>query len=165
MMKNEKEKIVENVNKVWVFDIDGTLADNDHRQHLLEGKKDWDAFFALQHKDEPYQPVLDVLHALANDRPGDEVIIVTARDERFREETLEWLNRHIPWMSNDKMYMRPLGHRGDDDKLKVQIIKTWLQRHPAYKVGAIFDDRHRIIDAFREEGWYTFECNQSRKEF
>ena len=79
------------MNKVWVFDIDGTLADNEHRMHHLDGKKEWDAFFSKQHLDEPYQPVIDVLHALANDRPGDAVIIVTARDERFREETLEWL--------------------------------------------------------------------------
>jgi len=154
------------MNKVWVFDIDGTLADNEHRMHHLDnGKKEWDAFFAKQHLDEPFQPVIDVLHALANDRPDDAVIIVTARDERFREDTLEWLNRHIPWISHDHMYMRPRGFRGDDDKMKVDIIKTWLQRHPNYKVGAIFDDRHRIIDAFRNEGWYTFECNQTRKEF
>ena len=155
-----------NVNKVWIFDIDGTLADNEHRMHHLDnGKKEWDAFFSKQHLDEPYQPVIDVLHALANDRPGDAVIIVTARDERFREETLEWLNKHIPWISHDHMYMRPLGFRGNDDIMKVDIIKNWLTNNPGYKVGAIFDDRHRIIDAFRNEGWYTFECNQSRKEF
>lgn len=150
--------------KVWVFDIDGTLADNDHRQHFLDGKKDWDAFFAIQHLDEPYQAVLDVLHALALD--GHKVIVVTARDARFRDETLEWLNKHIGYEFLDEdLYMRPLGHRGNDDVLKVDIIKQWLVDHPGYKVGAIFDDRHRIIDAFRKEGWYTFECNQTRKEF
>lgn len=155
--------------KVWVFDIDGTLADNDHRMHHLEnGKKNWDAFFAEQHKDEPYQAVLDVLHALAYDRGkmlGDKIIIVTARDERFRLDTMEWINRHIPWLPEEDVHMRPLGFRGDDDKMKVRIIKDWLAANPGYTVGAIFDDRHRIIDAFRAEGWYTFECNQSRKEF
>lgn len=155
--------------KVWVFDIDGTLADNEHRMHHLEnGKKNWDAFFAEQGKDEPYQAVLDVLHALAFDRCkmlGDRVIIVTARDERFREDTIEWLNKHIEFDISDSIYMRPLGYRGDDDKMKVRIIKDWLAANPGYKVGAIFDDRHRIIDAFRNEGWYTFECNQARKEF
>jgi hypothetical protein len=154
--------------KVWVFDIDGTLADNEHRQHHLDGKKNWDAFFAEQHKDEPYQAVLDVLHALAFDRCkvlGDRVIIVTARDERFRDDTLDWLHKHIEFDISDSVYMRPLGHRGNDDVLKVDIIKQWLVDHPGYKVGAIFDDRHRIIDAFRNEGWYTFECNQARKEF
>jgi len=154
------------MNKLWVFDIDNTLANVHHRwDHLRNGKKEWDQFFAKQHLDEPYQPVLDVLHALANDRLGDEIIVVTGRDERFREVSLEWLNRHVEWFNNENLYMRPAGNREDDDVLKVKIIKTWLQRHPSYKVGAIFDDRHRIIDAFRAEGWYTFECNQERLEY
>ena len=152
--------------KLWVFDIDNTLANVHHRwEHLRGDKKDWETFFSLQHLDEPYQPVLDVLHALANDRLGDEIIVVTGRDERFRKVSLEWLNRHVEWFSNDKLFMRPGGNREDDDVLKVKIVKNWLQRHPNYRVGAIFEDRHRIIDAFREEGWYTFECNQERLEY
>ena len=152
--------------KVWVFDIDNTLANVHHRwEHLKGEKKDWETFFSLQHLDEPYQPVLDVLHALANDRLGDEIIVVTGPDERFRDVSLEWLNRHVEWFSNDKLFMRPGGNREDDDVLKVKIVKNWLQRHPNYRVGAIFEDRHRIIDAFREEGWYTFECNQERLEY
>lgn len=150
--------------KVWVFDIDGTLADNEHRQHHLDGKKDWDAFFSKQHLDEPYQAVLDVLHALHE--TGHKVIVVTARDARFRDETLEWLNKHIGYhFDNVDLYMRPKDHRGNDDALKVEIIRQWLMDHTEYDVGGIFDDRHRIIDAFRNEGWYTFECNQTRREF
>jgi len=157
------------MNKVWIFDIDGTLADNEHRMHHLEnGKKEWDAFFAKQHLDEPYDAVLDVFHALMyrHVSRGSKFIILTARDERFREDTKEWLNRHLE-VDEDcyELIMRPLGHRGDDDKLKVQIIKDFLAANPGYEVGAVFDDRHRIIDACRVEGWYTFECNQSRKEF
>lgn len=154
------------MNKVWVFDIDNTLANVHHRWEHLKGEmKDWDSFFAKQHLDEPYQAVLDVLHALANDRSGDEIIVVTGRDERFRQVSLGWLNRHVGRFSNENLYMRPGGNREDDDKLKVNIIKNWLQRHPNYTVGGIFEDRHRIIDAFREEGWYTFECNQERLEY
>jgi hypothetical protein len=107
-----------------------------------------------------------VFHALAFDRTDDTFIVVTGRDERFREVSLEWLNRHIEFQFPDEnLFMRPAGNREDDDTLKVKIIKNWLQRHPNYKVGAIFEDRHRIIDAFRAEGWYTFECNQERLEY
>ena len=158
------------MNKVWIFDIDGTLANVHHRWHHINGggKKNWDAFFADQIKDEPYQPVMDILHALVSHYVDgrNKVIFVTARDERFREVSLQWLNRHIEYkVSNEDLYMRPGGNREDDDLIKVRIIKNWLQRHPAYEVGAIFEDRHRIIDAFRAEGWYTFECNQQRLEF
>ena len=154
------------MNKLWVFDIDNTLANVHHRWgHLKGDKKDWKSFFAEQHKDEPYQAVFDVLHALANDN-GNSIIVVTGRDEMFREVSLEWLNRHINYeFPTEDLHMRPAGNREDDDTLKVKIIKNWLARHPSYKIGGIFDDRHRIIDAFRAEGWYTFECNQERLEY
>ena len=154
------------MNKLWVFDIDNTLANVHHRwHHLHNGKKNWKEFFAEQHKDEPYTPVLDVLHALSMDH-SNSIIVVTGRDECFREVSIEWLNRHINYeFPNEDLYMRPTGNREDDDTLKVKIIKTWLQRHPSYTVGGIFEDRHRIIDAFREEGWYTFECNQERLDY
>lgn len=156
--------------KLWVFDIDNTLANVHHRwHHLREGNKNWDDFFAEQYKDEPYQAVLDVLHALAYDRSkmlGDKIIVVTGRDERHRKVTLEWLKRHIDYeFLNEDLHMRPNGNREDDNTLKVKIIKEWLSKNADYKVGAIFEDRHRIIDAFREEGWYTFECNQERLEY
>ena len=32
--------------KIVICDIDGTIANNDHRQHYLEGKKDWEGFFS-----------------------------------------------------------------------------------------------------------------------
>ena len=34
------------MSKIVLCDIDGTVANNDHRQHYLEGKKDWDGFFS-----------------------------------------------------------------------------------------------------------------------
>ena len=151
--------------KVWVFDIDNTLANVYHRwHHLQNGKKEWKEFFEKQIQDEPFDAVVEVLHALLNS--DHRVIIVTGRDEKFREVTMEWLREHLMWnLLEEDVYMRPAGNREDDDTLKVKIIKNWLQRHPNYKVGGIFEDRHRIIDAFREEGWYTFECNQERLEY
>ena len=154
------------MNKLWVFDIDNTLANVHHRWDHLRGEmKDWKKFFAEQHKDEPYKPVLDVLHALSADHTNS-IIVVTGRDECFREVSIEWLNRHINYeFPNEDLYMRPSGNREDDDTLKVKIIKSWLQRHPSYTMGGIFEDRHRIIDAFREEGLYNFECNQERFDY
>ena len=54
------------MNKVWIFDIDNTLANVDHRwHHLRDGSRNWKDWFAEQDKDEPHDAVLDVLHALA----------------------------------------------------------------------------------------------------
>src|SRR5690554_5803596 len=59
-----------------VFDLDGTLALNEHRQHYVErpvGEKDWRGFFAACDKDVPNTPVIRTL--LAFDAIGDRVEI------------------------------------------------------------------------------------------
>ena len=154
-----------NANKLWIFDIDGTLADNDHRQHLImEGNRDWDTFFSLQHKDEPFDAVMEIFDTLV--ATGHKCVIITARCERFREETLEWLNKHHNGtIKSEDVYMRPLKDRTDDDKIKLNILNQIVEGSPDLKVMGIFEDRHRIIDAFRDAGYYVFECNQNRKEF
>ena len=40
---------------IVICDIDGTVANNEHRQHLLKGFKTWDAFFNALDKDTPIQ--------------------------------------------------------------------------------------------------------------
>ena len=152
--------------KVWVFDVDGTLANNLHRiKHLTaQSKKDWDSFFAEQHKDSPFDAVFDVMNALH--ATGHKVIVITARDERFREVTLTWLNEHARFdISNDDLYMRDGGDRRDDDYIKIEIVNEILKNNPDYKIMGVFEDRHRVIDAWREAGYYVFECNQERAEF
>jgi hypothetical protein len=44
---------------IILCDIDGTVANNDHRQHFLEGKKDWDGFFDKLDEDEPIRPIIN----------------------------------------------------------------------------------------------------------
>lgn len=152
--------------KLWVFDVDGTLANNLHRiKHLTQNtRKDWDAFFAEQHKDSPFEAVFDVMNALWVS--GHKIIIITARDERFREVTLAWLNQHAEFkLTNNDLYMRAGGDRSNDDDIKLEIINHILKENPSYKVMGVFEDRHRVIDAWREAGYYVFECNQERAEF
>lgn len=152
--------------KLWIFDVDGTLANNLHRiKHLTQNtKKDWDAFFATQHKDSPFEAVFDVMASLH--ACGHKVIVITARDERFREVTLRWLNEHSTFnITNDDLYMREGGDRSNDDDIKLEIITNILAANPDYKVMGVFEDRHRVIDAWRKAGYYVFECNQERAEF
>ena len=48
--------------KIVICDIDGTIANNDHRQHYLEGKKDWDGFFSEIINDSPIMPVIKIIN-------------------------------------------------------------------------------------------------------
>ena len=153
--------------KLYVFDIDGTMANIDHRKHHLVtkgNKKNWEPFFREQRKDTPHWPVFDVMKALT--LTGNKCIVVTGRMEQHRQDSFEWINEHhdLPF-PNDDLYMRANGDHTDDDELKWNIVQKILKDNPDYELAALFDDRHRIIDKFRSEGVYTFETNQYREEF
>lgn len=150
--------------RLWIFDIDGTLANNEHRIGFLKGTtKDWKSFFKDQSKDEPYAPVMHMLKVLRDQ--GDRCIIITGRDEEHREESMTWLYNHYGPYPTEDLLMRPLGEKEDDDTLKLKILNDWMQTNPGYTVFGIFEDRHRVIDAWREAGYYVFECNQNREAF
>lgn len=48
--------------QIVIFDIDGTLANAEHRVHHLQKEpKDWDAFFAGCTQDTPIEPVMELV--------------------------------------------------------------------------------------------------------
>lgn len=154
------------MNKVWIFDVDGTLANNEHRvRHLTQHtRKDWDAFFAEQHLDDPYVPVFDIMKSL--EMRGDICIIITGRDEKYRETTLKWINEHHDGVFHDyNLYMRPHNDHRDDFVIKLEIIDEFLKEFPESRIQGVFEDRHSVIDAWRDRGYYVFECNQTRSDF
>jgi phosphoglycolate phosphatase-like HAD superfamily hydrolase len=58
--------------KKIIFDLDGTLANIDHRRHLVEGpQKDWDAFFKACDKDIPNTQIVWLFNVLQLNYIGD----------------------------------------------------------------------------------------------
>ena len=78
---------------LYIFDIDGTLADGSHRVHLIEGEnKRWQDYFALCGKDAPIWPVLKTLERLKH--TDAEILFFSGRSDEVREETVCWLAAH-----------------------------------------------------------------------
>ena len=50
------------MNKIVLCDIDGTVANNDHRQNLLKEFKDWDLFFSKLDQDEPIEKIIKIVN-------------------------------------------------------------------------------------------------------
>ena len=66
-----------------IWDIDGTLANNDHRAHLVEQEKpDWDAFLSEEvvSRDEAIPATWHLLTMMV--RQPDRIIFITGRPER-----------------------------------------------------------------------------------
>lgn len=130
-----------------VFDLDGTLALNEHRQHHVEKpageKKDWKAFYEACDKDELYWQIALVLRAMRDF--GHEVEIWSGRSAEVLGKSMAWLYRyeldHVPFRC------RAEGDHTPDHELK----KKWLDEAPK-KPDLVFDDRASVVAMWRENG-------------
>jgi hypothetical protein len=106
-----------------IFDLDGTLANCEHRRHFVDPEKnfslyflppgntknnmpsgwytsnherwkpDWKAFYEACDKDDPIEPVINLFHDLNG--MEREVNIWSGRCESTREKTYQWLLDHV----------------------------------------------------------------------
>ena len=102
--------------KTVIFDIDGTLAEIEHRRVFLEGNRpDWARFNAAMGEDTPNLPIADLYRTLWASGAYD-LQIVTGRNESFRKVTETWLTwNEIPF---NRVLMRP-----DKDNRPDNIVK------------------------------------------
>lgn len=138
--------------KCYLVDIDGTIANNEHRIHYItNGHKDWDKWHANAHKDEPIEQMVEILDLAYG--ADIKIVLCTGRDEKCREDTLEWLNEHeIPY---NALYMRKLGDRRDDDIVKFELLERIYE--DGYQPVLVFDDRDRVVKMWRAAGLRCFQ--------
>lgn len=135
-----------------VFDLDGTLANFDHRKHIIAGKSRddtlaWALFYQACIDDKPIYPIINVLMATFLDT---HVEIWTGRSEVCREQTIEWLTRHVfkdttLFDFNFQLRMRNKGDRRHDWELKEQWLKAC-----SVHVSLVFEDRDSVVAMFRK---------------
>ena len=147
------------------FDIDGTLANLDHRLGYVRTKPaNWTAFNAAIPYDKPVEPVIDVLITLAQD-VDNEIVIASGRNEHSRDVTEEWLSEHgIDRTVYEKLYMRKDEDYRPDTQVKREILDE-IVKDFGVKPYMVFDDRPSVVKMWRDEGIYVFDCNQSGKDF
>ncbi|HVM51598.1 MAG TPA: hypothetical protein VM262_00245 [Acidimicrobiales bacterium] len=132
-----------------MFDIDGVLANADHRQHLLQptggGRKDWKTFFSRAGDDALIDEVARLTMLLA---PSLRRVLLTARPITIRDLTVEWLNRHdVAW---DLLIMRPEREFSPSPVAKRHAVRE-LRAH-GFELLLAFDDDRRNVDMFHDEG-------------
>ena len=106
---------------VVVFDLDGTLSDTTGRLHLLE--PDLPAFDDAAAGDPPHHALCRLVRSLW-EHPGCEPVFVSARPERLRDDTLEWLARHCGVGPATRERPVRLELRATDDSRPDPVIKT-----------------------------------------
>ena len=135
-------------NMIAVFDLDGTLSLAEHRLHLVKGKKkNYRKFFAASKDDLPFHPIIKIARSLH--QSGVTIMIFTGRSDEVREDTEEWLEKHlgVPHV----LVMRQQNDFTPDHHLK----RSWLNDPGLInkdEILCVFDDRARVVEMWRSEG-------------
>jgi phosphoglycolate phosphatase-like HAD superfamily hydrolase len=135
-----------------VFDVDGVLADVRHRVRFVAGRrKDWDAFFAAA----PDDPPLPTGVALAQEAAKDcEVVYVTGRPERCREDTLAWFARH--GLPEGTLAMRRSRDHRPARVAKLELLRSLAEGRT---VAVVVDDDAQVCAAYERAGYRVLRAD------
>lgn len=148
--------------KAIIVDLDGTMCNTDHRQHLVEAKK-WDAFYeALDH--DPINKWCDdlVFAMTAGDAMRVQTIFVSGRPEKYRTKTENWFCLHWGLEREElldgtfRLYMRGDGDFRKDSIVKEEIYRSHIEQN--YEVMFCIDDRKQVVDMWRSIGLVCLQC-------
>lgn len=129
-----------------VFDLDNTLADTAHRQRFLERRpRDWAAFFAAAPADPPLAQ--GVALALESTREC-EVVYLTGRPERCREDTVAWLAAQ--GLPEGRVWMRRDDDRRPARRTKLEILRRISRSR---EVRILVDDDELVCDEAERAGF------------
>lgn len=144
------------MNKALIIDIDGTLANTDHRQHFLEGeKKNWKAFNDACADDTPNKWCVDLIQAMIAVH-GVHPIFMTGRTMEYYDTTVHWIGRHIPTLKDLTLLMREDRNFEKDTVLKKRLYETNVK--PEFDVLFVLEDRKQVTDMWRELGLVCLQC-------
>lgn len=126
-----------------IIDMDGTLCDTRHRDHLIA--ESWDAFHAELKGDSVYEETKKFIQLFSVS--GHEIILLTGRMEKFRKASEEWLRKHEVYPYVDKLVMR-----GDNDYRKAFEIKCEFLKECLDQVLVMLDDNDNVVEHARNLG-------------
>ena len=136
---------------IYVFDIDGTIANVQHRlPHILgkpKGERDWNRFFSDAVLDTPIEWVIDLMHRL----PQERIVLITGRSDVIADITGMWLAKHkVPYA---ELRMRAQGHKAPDYVVKLEMADDYRGR-----IEFVVEDRQSVVDMWRDNGINVLQC-------
>ena len=157
-------------NRIYVFDIDGTVADCTHRLSLIDKRihpkakdRDYNRFFEELSNDAPIDYMVDLCRTLisADLESGHfgSVVFLTGRPERTRDATVDWLNEHnlTCTISDDpdrdavdNLIMRDDGDNRPSEICKRDLIQDYFT-YDEMKNAIFFEDSPDNIKMMRDE--------------
>lgn len=141
--------------KYLLLDLDGTLCDHSWRIHYAK-KRNWDKYNSLCKDDKPNDPVYRLILDIQNNYS---IIILTGREEKYRSQTVDWLNHHGVKFCH--LFMRPNGeYKKPDYQLKIEWIKKIFGGEIKEHIAFALEDRNQVVNAYRKIGIPVFQVNE-----
>jgi len=132
--------------KTIVCDIDGTVANIEHRRQYVATKpKNWKAFNAGMAQDTVYEDIQWMVTSLSM---FSNFVFCSGRGEENREITEQWLADNK--FTYEGLYMRAKGDYRQDSVIKVELLQQIREKYGEPYLW--IDDRNQVVDAIREQG-------------
>jgi FMN phosphatase YigB (HAD superfamily) len=155
-----------------LFDLDGTIANVDARREAANQAEDDYAVANLSMHDSELLPLcrkawwsawqdpdnisrLDVPNELVVSvlrdwrERGKHIVIVSARNDKNRAVTEEWLAKYN--IHYDALYMRPDGDYRPDNVFKQELLDN-IRKNGDDIIERVYDDRNQVVDMWRANG-------------
>jgi len=131
-----------------IFDVDGTIADVEHRRHFVSQKPaDWKSFREQTKFDTPVEWVCDIAKRFI--AQGDNVAFFSARNESERSITEKQISEWIG-EGHQGLFLRPDGDFRRDDEFKSDLADKFEE--VGGKIDIVFDDRNQVVEMWRQRG-------------
>jgi predicted kinase len=134
-----------------IVDLDGTLADKTDRTWYQYWKCETDVII---------QPIYDILLGLRETNTVEHFIFLTGREDSGRQATTNWLRSIGFDLKNPKFHllMKTTGDHRQDTETKLELFDNNVR--DKFFVYAVFEDRQRVVQMFRQMGLFVLDVNQ-----
>lgn len=136
--------------KLFIFDLDGTVINSDHRTpRLPDGSVDVHGFLAMKNRKMVFRDTLLPLARTMRQAYADpDVTVAVCTSRTMHEMDLHYLRFHR--LNHDIMLHRTKGDFDTPDAdLKTGLIQPLLDK---FRATVMFDDNLSVIDAIRKLG-------------
>lgn len=145
--------------KIILCDVDGTIANVDHRLNYVRDKN-WDQFFDAMYND---KPIFSTYDKMIKDVDSNNafLIFVTGRTEKYREMTIDWINKHYNlYRTSYLLFMRPNGNYSKDFLLKEYFLTKLFQN---FNIIRVYDDRPSVIRMWKQHQLEVIDCGNGEE--
>jgi hypothetical protein len=141
---------------LYIFDIDGVLADITHLLPLIQGKeKDFETYYKRIGEAKPIPLGVSLLQGI-NKHSHERVWFLTGRSEVCKDITIQWLQKHGLCGESPNLRMRANG-----DERYADVVKRDLIQRACFRTGIqydrmlCFEDDTNVARMYKQLGCYV----------